>query len=684
MSASRFISILFLVFCVFSIAKAQQRILPAPMEINYGTGIYKTNKKITVYIDVSRSLKKNIQQYLKQTDLASETTRNPKADIIFREDKSDIFLTNHEAYRLKISESGIVITAASAPGFYYALQTLLQLQEVSGNEKSYPEVEISDCPRFKYRGFMMDVSRHFFDTGFLKKQIDVMAHYKLNRLHLHLTDAAGWRIEIKKYPQLTKLAAWRPEPDWKKWWFGNRDYVLQTSENAYGGFYTQNEIRELVQYASRRHITIIPEIEMPGHSEEVMAAYPLLACENVNFPNGDVCAGKESTYTFFEDILTEVTALFPSEYLHIGADEAGKRAWKTCPHCIDRMKKEGLEDVNELQAYFVNRISDFLKTKSRKLIGWDEISENKIPENATVMVWRNEEKAHAALENGNLVIMSPGEFCYFDAYQDAPHLQPEAIGGYLPIEKVYSYNPLKLISPEQHHLVSGVQANLWTEYILTAEHAETMIWPRLLALAEVVWTLPENKSWPDFRVKALSETEKLKKKGYHPFDLKNETGNRPEWLEPVKHAASGKKVIYNSPYSDSYAAAGAFTLTDGLRGGWTYNDKRWQGFIGPDRLDVVVDIDSITEVQKILCAFMQSAGAEVYFPEFCEFSASTDGKSFTTVHSERKNINTDIPVKFQNVEWQGNTKARYIRIKARAGSKFGGWIFTDEIVINPE
>ena len=445
-------------------------------------------------------------------------------------------LPSPESYTLSVTPQQILIRATSGAGLFYGMQTLLQLAQPSGaGSYSIASVEIEDTPRFAYRGLMLDVSRHFSTKEFIKKQIDALAYYKINRLHLHLTDAAGWRLEIKKYPLLTEFAAWRTDPTWKQWWNGGRKYVRFDAPGAYGGYYTQNDIREILEYARQHYITVIPEIEMPSHSEEVLAAYPQLSCSGEPYKNSDFCVGNEETFTFLENVLTEVMELFPSEYIHIGGDEAGKSAWKTCPKCQKRMKDEHLANVDELQSYLIHRIEKFLNNHGRHLLGWDEILQGGIAPNATVMSWRGEEGGIAAVTSGHRAIMTPGAYCYLDSYQDAPYSQPEAIGGYLPLKKVYSYNPVPAsLTAEQAKLVYGVQGNLWVEYIPTPEHVEYMIYPRILALAETAWSAPERKSWPDFHTRALSAVADLQAKGYHPFDLKKEIGSRPESLQPVK------------------------------------------------------------------------------------------------------------------------------------------------------
>ena len=591
-------------------------------------------------------------------------------------------LPSPESYTLSVTPERILIRATSGAGLFYGIQTLLQLSQPSETGYSIASVEVQDSPRFAYRGLMLDVSRHFFSKEFVKKQIDALAFYKINRLHLHLTDAAGWRIEIKKYPLLTEFAAWRTDANWKTWWNGGRKYLRFDEPGASGGYYTQDDIREIVEYARQHFITIIPEIEMPAHSEEVLAAYPQLSCAGEPYKNADFCIGNEETFTFLENVLTEVMALFPSEYIHIGGDEAGMAAWKTCPKCQKRMKDEHLSHVDELQSYLIHRIEKFLNDHGRRLLGWDEILKGGLAPNATVMSWRGEEGGITAVTSGHRAIMTPGGYCYLDSYQDAPYSQPEAIGGYLPLKKVYSYNPVSTsLSAEQAKLVYGAQVNLFTEYVPTPEHVEYMLYPRTLALAEVAWSAPERKSWPDFHARALKAVTDLQAKGYHTFDLKSEIGSRPESLQPLTHLALGKKVIYNAPYNSSYAAQGDVTLTDGIRGDWTYGDGAWQGFISKNRLDVTVDMENETTIHSVTAAFMQVVGAEVFLPASVVISVSDDGVNFTELKHQDFVVNKEEAIKFSDVSWEGTVKGRYVRYQARAGKELGGWIFTDEIIV---
>ena len=662
-----------------------QSVIPVPLKMEQGTGSFLLSEKTKLYTNLQGGEAELWENYLKAlpVQLKEARMKDRKQMLFLLITPKTPQLPSPESYTLSVTSQRIEIRATSGAGLFYGMQTLLQLmQPTSTGSYSVPSVEIEDTPRFAYRGLMLDVSRHFSTKEFIKKQIDALAYYKINRLHLHLTDAAGWRLEIKKYPLLTDFAAWRTDPTWKKWWNGGRKYVRFDEPGASGGYYTQDDIREILEYARQHYITVIPEIEMPSHSEEVLAAYPQLSCSGEPYKNSDFCVGNEETFTFLENVLTEVMELFPSEYIHVGGDEAGKSAWKTCPKCQKRMKDEHLANVDELQSYLIHRIEKFLNNHGRRLLGWDEILQGGIAPNATVMSWRGEEGGIAAVTSGHHAIMTPGAYCYLDSYQDAPYSQPEAIGGYLPLKKVYAYDPVPAsLTAEQAKLVYGVQGNLWVEYIPTPEHVEYMIYPRMLALAEVAWSAPERKSWPDFHTRALSAVADLQKKGYHPFDLSKEIGSRPESLQPVSHLALGKKVTYNSSYSPHYPAQGNTALTDGIRGDWTYGDGSWQGFISDNRLDVTIDMEKETPIHSVTAAFMQVVGAEVFLPETVIISISDDGINFTELQKQHFEVSKETPIRFTDISWQGEAKGRYVRYQAQAGSEFGGWIFTDEIIV---
>ena len=393
-----------------------------------------------------------------------------------------------EAYRLTITPKQVRIEANTLEGVFRANTTLAQL------ERPLPCGVIIDYPRFAWRGIMLDISRHFRDKEFILKQIDALSEVKLNVLHLHLTDAAGWRLEVKSHPELTAKAAWRVGDTWREW-----DTTGKRYEGSYGGFLSQDDVREIVAYAAERHMTVVPEIEMPGHSRETVYAVPGVGCKDTS---DDLCPGKEATFKLLEDVLTEVMDLFPSEYIHIGGDEAGKRDWHDCPDCRRRMQEEGLTSVEELQSYLVRRIEKFLNAHGRRLIGWDEILEGGLSPNATVMSWRGTEGGLEAIRQGHDAVMTPGNRCYLDKVQDAPVREPEGWGGYLPIDSIFVYDPAAGIPEASLGHLLGVQGNLWHELIPQPSHTEYMLYPRAFAIAEIGWSPVDVKDAVDFRERA--------------------------------------------------------------------------------------------------------------------------------------------------------------------------------------
>lgn len=583
-----------------------------------------------------------------------------------------------EGYRLNVTPRKALVEATSGAGLFYGLQTLMQLAD---GTDTIPALNISDSPRFGYRGMMLDISRNYRDKNFILKQIDALARLKINRLHLHLTDGAGWRLEIKKYPRLTEYAAWRPELTWKEWSDGGARYIDASDFGAYGGFLTQDDAREIVKYAADRYITVIPEIEMPSHSEELTAAFPEISCTHNPKGEPDVCVGNEKTFEILQDVLDEVMEIFPSEYIHIGGDEASKRAWKECELCQKRMADEGLKDVDELQSYLIHRIEQYLNSKGRSLIGWDEIMEGGLAPNATVMSWRGTEGGIRAARSGHQAVMTPGGYCYLDSYQDAPATQPVAISGYLPLERVYSYDPAPdSLGTDVTKWIAGVQGNLWTEHVPTAQHAEYMLWPRMIAIAEIGWTPQEQRRWESFRPRALKVADNMRGKGYTVFDLRGEAGNRRQSTRPVDHLARGKKVTYNVPWWTNYNAAREATLTDGLRGGWSYGDGRWQGFLhrGDERVDVTIDLEKVTDITYVGADFMQITGPGVWFPAKVEILISDNGTDFTELATIEHKQKDSTGLSFKEFSWSGNARARYVRYRATSTE---GCQFTDEIII---
>jgi len=460
-----------------------------------------------------------------------------------------------EGYRLSIDESGIRIAGKTEKGIFYGIQSLIQLTPPEDGPQVLPILEIEDYPRYSYRGLHLDVGRHMFPVSFIKSYIDLLSQYKLNTFHWHLTEDQGWRIEIKKYPKLTEVGGYREQTN-----IGHRKNG-QFDSIPYGGYYTQEEVKEVVAHAASRYVTVIPEIEMPGHSLAALSAYPNLGCgqnpgpykaaQNWGVFHDVYCAGKEDTFRFLENVLDEVLALFPSTYIHIGGDECPKTKWKTCEYCQKRIKKEKLKDEHELQSYFIHRIEKYLNKKGRQIIGWDEILEGGLAPNATVMSWRGTKGGIAAAKQNHDVVMTPSSFLYLDHAASKAKEEPLTIGHNLPLKKVYSYNPTPTeLTPEQQKHIIGVQANVWTEYMKTPEKVTYMIFPRVFALSEIAWTALENKNWEDFSENRVPvHLAKLDQQGVRfrvpePIGPKDTTITASQYTLVCKTPVKGAKIHY--------------------------------------------------------------------------------------------------------------------------------------------
>jgi hexosaminidase len=487
-------------------------IIPQPTQIQYHSGTFTLSPEtVIVTSEQLRPVGAYLAERLSQATGwhfdtgAPESAPSGKPSILLQLDAGTRD-GGTEGYKLLVQEHGIRILASTPAGAFYGCQTLLQLfppeieepQPISGIEWTIPQLDITDSPRFPWRGMHLDVGRHFMPREFVKKYIDLIARYKMNTFHWHLTEDQGWRIEIKKYPKLTEVGAWRME-----------------NVGLYGGYYTQDDVREIVEYAQSRHITVVPEIEMPGHSMAALAAYPELSCTGGPFEvrakwgiAEDVyCAGNEQVFEFLENVLMEVFELFPDPYVHVGGDECPKVRWKTCPKCQERIRAEGLQDKHELQSYVIKRMERFLSAHDKRLIGWDEILEGGLAPGATVMSWRGMKGGITAAQAGHDVIMVPTSHCYFDYPQtrDPGHTPPE-YHWYLPLETVYDFEPVPPdIEPDKIQHILGSQGNVWTEFMETPEHVEKMVLPRMCALAEVVWSEKEQRNWHDFQTRLLSQ-----------------------------------------------------------------------------------------------------------------------------------------------------------------------------------
>lgn len=731
---------------------AQQNfdLIPKPASLTLAVGTYHipTHPKIFVsqdFVSASQLLAEHPAIASLTTEIVKKIKKAPKEGIrILKAEDSDKL--DKSAYRIAISEKGIVVLANEVAPVINAIYTLVQLGYLQDDPTQIAALDIEDKPTFSYRGLHLDPSRHFIPFNIMKKFVDIMAIYKFNNLHWHLTDGAGWRLEIKQYPELTKKAAWRTHVKWKDWWNNGRQYVDAGTPNASGGFYTQEQARELVEYAAKKGINIIPEIEMPGHSEEVLAIYPELSCSGKPYTQSEFCIGNEKTFEFLKNVLDEVIAIFPSPYIHIGGDEADKKHWKTCPKCQALKTKEGLKSEEELQSYLIKQIDEYVQSKGRKIIGWDEILEGGLTKGATVMSWRGESGGINSANAGHDVIMTPGSHLYFDSYQTDPRTQPETIGGYLPISKVYEYNPIPSgIQEDKIKHVLGAQGNLWAEYMPNYFQLEYMAFPRALALSEVVWTKSDLKNWPNFHKRLQSHYKILQhfdinyyrpsynvkgtvvfdeKKGSNNVTLSTEQlhasnirytidGSKPTYqatpynnsfdlsvpaiikaayfldstqvgpIETIQldvHKAIGKTVTYNNKWSDGYPAQQELTLTNGIKGGLTYQDGQWQGFLKD--LDVVVDFERREEISSVAMNFMQITGPGVYMPGEFKVLLSENGRTFREVGIVQNDVSDQDPtLTFKRFELKlaKPQHARYVRVVATNPKK--GFLFADELIV---
>ena len=656
----------------------ETQIIPAPTKQIINKGSFTLNS--SVGISYTEDFKVSAEFLITFIDEGSQIKLKENNSIAFIKDES---ISSAEGYSLQIFPNRIEIKAKTDQGAFYAVQSLRQLLPVEFENGTFNEdkviipcVTIEDNPQFSYRGMHLDVGRHMFSVNFIKKYIDALAMLKMNTFHWHLTEDQGWRIEIKKYPKLQEVAAYRNET-----LIGHYSNQPQQFDGKnYGGIYTQDEVKDVVAYAKSRFITVIPEIELPGHSQAAIAAYPELGCTEKQVEVAtkwgvfeEIYCSKDETFEFLEDVLDEVLELFPSEYIHIGGDEAPKTRWKTCDVCQNRIKAEGLKNEHELQSYFIARIETYLNSKGRQIIGWDEILEGGLAPNATVMSWRGTEGAVEAAKQKHNVVMSPTSHSYFDYYQSDNDNEPLAIGGYLPLEKVYSFNPIpEGLTKEESQYILGAQGNLWTEYIPTSKQVEYMVFPRMIAMSEVVWSKPEHKNYADFvsrleyfhkRLDALDinyanhlfEIEgDLIAEGYQLKTLtKNKAirftldGSKPSlnsdiYSKPISitkntiinaavfndkeqlgsiftqkinyHKGVGKKITINVEPNKAYSGSGEDGLINGISGSDTrYGDKEWLGFWGDD-LEITIDLGEEMEINSIETRFYNSPGQWIYAP----------------------------------------------------------------------
>jgi hexosaminidase len=737
MSARLIVAVLFALLPGIPV-HAEVSVIPKPQTVIAGEGAFALDKTTSIAApddkrsqEIAAFLRDAIRQ---QTGIDAGAQESRRSGIVLRIDPQ---LHGDEAYRLVVAPRRIDIEAASDKGLFWGVQTLRQLlPDGKAARVAIPAVRIEDAPQFAYRGQMFDVGRHFFPVDFVKKQIDLLSYYKINTFRWHLTEDQGWRIEIRKYPRLTEVGAWRTEGD------GSR----------YGGFYTQEQVRDVVEYARLRNIMVIPEIEMPGHSSAALAAYPDLSCskQSIDVPStfgvmkaGVYCVGDEGTFAFLQDVLDEIIALFPAPYVHIGGDEVPKDSWTGCKSCQQRMRDEHLKDADELQSYFVKRIQRYLAGKGRTLIGWDEILEGGADKSAIVEMWRGDDEAGKALANGNRLI-SAGPF-YFDTPIES-----------LTLEDVYRTDAFAAAVYAGHRdLILGAETPLWTEYV-TPLNAEAMLYPRLQAFAERLWNPdardyvdfkrrllqhyrwldarqvaygPEDRNVVDYRVSFNAERKRWRVRAARGFDDirlhytadgSEPTSDSPAFTDVldlrspavlkvapfrnarqvlstqaialVDNAALGKPVAYAHLPSARYPGA-ATALVDGILGSENFHDGNWVGWQGDD-FGATIDLQRPTSFTSIAVRFLQQSGSWILLPRRVTFAASSDGEKWKQLHAEEILVDpADARPSIRKFEFVSAVpaNARFIRVEARkygalpdghngAGSE--AWIFADEVVVH--
>lgn len=730
---------------------ANYEVVPMPLEINTTQqASFLLKSGVTVYYPAgNEKMQRNAEflaSYVKaQTgiELQVQAGEGGKGGIVLQ---LGLAKDNPEAYQLKVDASQVVISSPSEAGVFYGIQTLRKAVDVAeGSNVELPAVEIKDQPRFGYRGMMLDVGRHFFSMDEIKTYIDMMALHNINRFHWHLSEDQGWRIEIKKYPKLTEIGSMRKETV-----IGHNSGKYDGK--PYGGFYTQEQAKEIVAYAAERYITVIPEIDLPGHMQAALAAYPKLGCTGGPYEvwtqwgvsDNVLCAGNDQTIQFIKDVLAEIVEIFPSEYIHVGGDECPKVKWSTCPKCQARIKALGLKSDNKhtkeerLQSYVIHEAEEFLNSKGRKMIGWDETLEGGLAPNATVMSWRGEAGGIEAAKQHHDVVMTPNTYLYFDYYQSKDtETEPMAIGGYLPIERVYSYEPMpKSLSPEEQKYIVGVQANLWTEYIPDFKQVQYMVLPRMAALSESQWCAPEKKNYEAFLQRVSRLVNIYAKNGWnyatHIFDVmldlkpNTETGtldavartidnapiyytldgsepttasekytdvikiDKPCTLRTVAIRPSGsskitkdeisfskssmKPITMLQPINKQYEFSGATVLVDGMTGNMNYKTGRWIAFYTND-LEAVIDLKEATEISSMTLHTCVEKGDWIFDTRGITVSVSDDNQTFKEVASEAyPAMKESVPNQIYTHELKFDpVKTRYVKVKALSEQKIPSW-----------
>ncbi|MBX0332678.1 family 20 glycosylhydrolase [Pontibacter sp. HSC-14F20] len=747
------LTLLLSIFCTAGIATLSQAqvkpeslsLIPQPVKLTTQKGGFLVQPSTKVYVDPKNDDLLRVGEFLAQhiegatghkPEVIQKKPKKKETNLIYLTLKTDNDTLGAEGYTLDVKQGHITLAAKETHGIFLGIQTMRQLLPAQKTSESalIPALQIVDKPRYIWRGMHLDVTRHFFPVEFVKQYIDYLAMHKLNSFHWHLTDDQGWRIEIKKYPKLTEVGAWRDSTLIGHYW----DLPQTYRKRRHGGYYTQEQIKEVVKYAQDRFINVVPEIEMPGHALAALAAYPELSCTGGPhkveskwgiFPD-IFCAGNEQTFTFLENVLTEVMELFPSKVIHVGGDEAPKTRWKVCPKCQKRIADEGLKDEHELQSYFVQRMEKFANKNGRIIIGWDEILEGGLAPNAYVMSWRGTKGGIAAAKEKHYVVMSPGTPLYFDYYQGERDLEPTTIHGYNPLSKVYAYDPTPSeLSAEEKKYILGAQANMWTEYVSTEGHLEYMVFPRISALSEVLWTPAKLKDWKSFQNRMTEQYKRYDALGVNyarsafnviqqlqvdtasnranvtfetdaadvtihytldgsepntrsqvykgPFSLnKTATIKAGSFVDGKlvgkvstrtfeAHKALNKNITLTTPAHQNFASQSK--LVDGLKGSTDQYDGHWVGFLDTD-VEAIVDLGKEQPIKRMSTSFMQNIGYRIFLPVQVEYALSVDGIRYVTVDT----IDDPNPLGAEGITTHEVaatiplTRARFVKVKVRS------------------
>lgn len=660
--------------CVGGGRPAASPIIPQPAQIDFLSG------KFT--ISASTALQTNLEidkeQWLRASlaCLPLDSSRFNANDI--SGNRIDLILDTENniqkpgSYRLEIDDLFVRIEASDRSGLFYGIQSLIQLYNEYG--AVLPAMTINDYPRFGYRGLLLDCTKRFFTPEFIKKQIDLLAYYKINRLVLYLGGDGGWRMDIPGYPQLTEQASMRTIEDYTAWKESGSRYAALMDQDAYGGSYTEQQLKDLVAYAHRHFIEITPAFDIPCGSASLSKSLEGGICMGSIYSNDSVLPDA------LEKIIEYICETFSPEYIYVGNGAADQQRGVFCPTCAPRVGAASPTSEAEPNAITLRRVEEMLDRRGVGLLTYEETLRAGISDNASIVCWHDERDGEAVAATGRSVVLAPASFFSLDYYQNDPMAHPESMTGYLPIDKVYGF--LASSAGRSHEEdVLGVQASLWSGFIGSSEQTEFMLWPRMMAVAEVGWSVPSRKSFLDFRRRVAGASEILLAKGYNISDIRTWQTERPESLKNTGSIAVGKPVAYKTIFDRSYPASGKQALTDGQLGSWAYDDGRWQGFLRTD-IDVVVDLEQVTPITGVSATFMQDYASKIFMPLRVEISISSDGEQFHELAVIENELPSDKRGYFlAPFGWKGSAEARYVRYVARSCDRPGSWLFTDEIVV---